>query len=277
MAKADSTASSGAWRVAGGRMPVAAGGARGARRAGRDPVDSIEQRLAAADEEELLELVRNHLAALDGATMRRLLRHPFLGREAIQLLLEDRQAVGSYEVRRELAGHPHTPEPRAMQLVATLYWRDLSQLSTQTRIRPTVRRAAERRLADRLPGLAVGEKVAIARRCSPALVPRLGQDPNPRVIQALLENPRLTEGVLLQLVSRDSTRPEVLALIARDRRWGVRYRVRVPICRNPNTPVATALAQLPALRKPDLREVADDRRLAAAVRRRADLLLGRLT
>ncbi len=239
-------------------------------------MEEIEQRLAAADEEGLLDLVRGHLAALDGALMRRLLRHPFLGSEAIQLLVQDRDVVGSYEVRRELAGHPKTPEPRAMQFVATLYWRDLMRLSTETRVRPTVRRAAERRLADRLPGLAIGEKIAIARRCSPALVPRLGQDPNPRVIQALLENPRLTEGVLLQLVSRDSARPEVLALVARDRRWGVRYSIRVPICRNPNTPVATALAQLPALRKPDLRAVADDPRLAAAVRKRANLLLGRL-
>ena len=239
-------------------------------------MDSIEQRLAAADEEGLVELVREHLASLDSALMRRLLRHPFLGSEAIRLLLADRHVVGSYEVRRELAAHPKTPDARAMQLVSTLYWRDLARLSVETRVRPVVRRAAERRLADRLPGLAVGEKGAIARRCSPALVSRIGQDPNPRVIQALLENPRLTEGVVLQLVSRESARPELLAMVARDRRWGVRYRVRVPICRNPSTPVATALTQLPALRKPDLRAVADDPRLAKAVRQRADLLLGRL-
>lgn len=237
---------------------------------------ALEERLAAADEQGVLEFVRERLPGLDGTLMRRLLRHPFLGTEAIRLLLEDRDAVGLYEVRRELAGHPKTPDARAIQLVATLYWRDLTALSTQTRVRPTVRRAAERRLADRLPGLAVGEKVAIARRCSPALVPRIGHDPNPRVIQALLENPRLTEGVLLQLVSRDSARPEVLAMVARDRRWGVRYRIRVPICRNPNTPVATALAQLPALRKIDLKDVAGDPRLAKAVRKRAELLLGRL-
>lgn len=240
-------------------------------------MEGIEERLAAADEDDLVELVREHLGSIDGTLLRRLLRHPFLGREAIQLLLADREIVGSYEVRRELAGHPKTPEPRAMQLVGTLYWRELSRLSTETRVRPTVRRAAERRLADRLPGLAVGEKVAIARRCGPGLVGRLAQDPNPRVIQALLENPRLTEGVLLQLVSRDSARPEVLAMVAGDRRWGVRYRIRVPICRNPSTPVATALGLLPTLRKPDLKAVADDPRLAKAVRQRANLLLGRLS
>jgi hypothetical protein len=236
----------------------------------------IEQQLAAADAEGLVDLVRRHLGSLDGTLMRRLLRHPFLEAEVIGLLLDNREVAGSYEVRRELAGHPRTPTARAMQLVATLYWRDLVKISIETRVPPIVRRAAERRLADRLPGLAVGERVAIARRCSAALVSRLGQDPNPRVIQALLENPRLTESILLQLVSRDSARPEVLALVARDRRWGVRYRIRAPICRNPNTPVATALSQLPALRKVDLKAVADDPRLAKAVRQRANLLLGRL-
>ena len=239
-------------------------------------MDEIEQRLAAANEDELVDLVREQLGALDGTVRRQILRHPFLGAKAIQLLLEDRQLVGSYEVRRELAGHPKTPNARAMQLVATLYWRDLARLSSESRVRPMVRRAAERRLAERLPGLSAGEKVAIARRCGPGLVTRIGQDPNPRVLQALLDNPRLTEGALLQLVSRDSARPELLALVARDRRWGVRYRVRVPICRNPNTPVATALAQLAALRKLDLEKVAEDPRLASAVRRRANLLLGRL-
>ena len=239
-------------------------------------MDEIEQRLAAANEDELVDLVREQLGALDGTVLRQILRHPFLGAKAIQLLLEDRQLVGSYEVRRELAGHPKTPNARAMQLVATLYWRDLARLSSESRVRPMVRRAAERRLAERLPGLSAGEKVAIARRCGPGLVTRIGQDPNPRVLQALLDNPRLTEGALLQLVSRDSARPELLALVARDRRWGVRYRVRVPICRNPNTPVATALAQLAALRKLDLEKVAEDPRLASAVRRRANLLLGRL-
>ena len=239
-------------------------------------LEETEQRLAAADEERLLEFVRDDLGALDGTLLRRILRHPFLSTQVIQLLLEEREVVGSYEVRRDLATHPKTPDARAMQLVATLYWRDLARLSAEVRVRPTVRRTAERRLADRLPGLAVGEKVAIARSCGHGLMARLGQDPDPRVIQALLENPRLTEGILLQLVSRESARPEILALVARDRRWGVRYRIRVPICCNPNTPVATALSQLPALRKSDLMAVADDARLAKAVRQRANLLLGRL-
>ena len=238
--------------------------------------EELSERLAAAEESRLLALVRAHLDELDGKLLRQILRHPFLTREVIQLLLETPELSGSYELRRDLAGHPETPDARAMQLVATLYWRDLARLSAEARVRPTVRRAAERRLADRLPGLAVGEKVAIARRCGPGLVARIGQDPDPRVIQALLENPRLTEGLLLQLLSRDGARPEILALVARDRRWGVRYRIRVPICRHPNTPVATVLAQLPALRKPDLRAVADDPRLARAVRQRANLLLGRL-
>lgn len=239
-------------------------------------MEELTERLVEADETQLLELVRQHLEEFDGTQMRQLLRHPFLSKEVIQLLLDEQTALSSYEVRRDLAAHPRTPEPRAMQLVSTLYWRDLTQLSAAARVRPTVRRAAERRLGERLPGLAVGEKVAIARRCGGGLIQRIGQDPNPRVIQALLENPRLTEGQLLQLISRDGTRPETLALVARDRRWGARYRIRVPICRHPNTPLATALAQLPGLRKADLKLVADDPRLARAVRRRADLLLGRL-
>ncbi len=238
--------------------------------------DELRRRLDEVDEAGLVRFVKRHLDSLDVTVLRQLLRHPFLSAEVIQLLLDDSPLASSYELRRELAGHPRTPEARALQLVTSLYWRDLMRLGAEARARPTVRRAADRRLGERLPGLASGEKVAIARRCGAGLLPRLAEDPNPRVFAALLDNPRLTEGLLLRLLSRESLRPEILALVARSRRWGLRYRTKLPICRHPNTPVAVSLGLLPGLKKQDLKLISGDPRLPRAVRRRADLLLGKL-
>jgi hypothetical protein len=94
------------------------------------------------------------------------------------------------------------------------------------------------------------------------------------VIAALLENPRLTEGLLMPLIHRDDARPDVLRVIAESPRWSSRYPLRVALARNPRTPVGTALRLLPALKKVDLRAVAASPRVASPVRRRAQLLAG---
>jgi hypothetical protein len=128
---------------------------------------------------------------------------------------------------------------------------------------------------DRIPGLGAGEKVAIARRAGPLLVSQLRHDNEPRVISALLENPRLTEGGLMPLVSSETARPEVLSLVARHPKWGSRYAIRVSLARNRRTPIQATLSILPLLKKQDLKGIEQDRRLGMAVRRRAAVLLGR--
>lgn len=236
--------------------------------------DGVSQRLRVAAGLELQHLVTTYAGDLDPEAVRGLLRNPHCSDEVIRVVLDQRRLISFYEVRRDLALHPRTPQIHALRLVTGLYWRDLVALGLDTRLSPVVRRAADLRLAERLPGLAVGEKVALARRASPGVIQKLRGDPSPRVIRALLENPRLTEGNVLPLAASESTLPVILAVLAEDRRWGGRYPVRVALCRNPRTPVDRALAILPLLKKTDLRAVSGDPRLQGPVRRRASLLLG---
>lgn len=233
-------------------------------------------RLRDAGEAELLELVTENADALDPGAARLALKNVYAGREVIEVLLRQRRLLSSQEVRREIVGHPATPEAQALNLISGLFWRDLVKLGSSVRARPRIRRAADLRLADKLPTLSVGERVAIARKAGPGAMTRLRNDTNPRVIGALLENPRLTEGVLGPLLSSETASPQVLERIAEDRRWGLRYGVRVMLARNPRTPVATALGLLSGLKKSDLSAVGSDWRIAAPVRQRANLLLGRL-
>jgi hypothetical protein len=236
--------------------------------------DELERRLRDAETEELHGLLRRHAPELDVPAALGALRNPFIGREGIELVAGQGRLLASYELKRQIALHPRSPEPLALRFVASLFWRDLMELGLETRVRPTVRRAADRRLVGRLSGLAAGEKVAIARRASPRVLGRLRRDPAPRVIAALLENPRLTEGVLLPLAASEEAPPGVLEVLARNRRWGARYEIRLALCTNAKTPVQVVLPILPMLRKRDLQTVARTARLPMAVRRRARVLLG---
>ena len=236
---------------------------------------SLAIRLRESDADELLLLLQKHLKKLGVPEVRQALRNPFVTQQAVELLLEEGRLLAFSEIRKSLVCHPRTPEVRARRLVPTLFWRDLLRVSSDGRVPPKVRRSADLQLRDRIRILSAGERMSIARRASAALIQELRMDSDPRVIGALLENPRLTEGSLMPLLASDRARPEVLTLIARHRRWGIRYGVRSTLCRNARTPPEIVLGLLSQLKKSDLRAVFQDRRLAMAVRRRAGTLLGR--
>jgi hypothetical protein len=240
------------------------------------PASGLERRLREAGAEELLGLVRERAADLQPAAAQQALRNPHISAEAIEELAAQTRLLAFYEVKRDLARCRATPELLALRLIGGLYWADLMALGLDIRLHPRVRRAADQHLLARLPGLSVGEKIALARRAAPAVLAHLRHDPTPRVIAALLDNPRLTEGTLAPLVHSEMTPAPVLEQIAGDRRWGVRYPLRLALARNPGTPLGAALRLLPLLHKPDLRGVAADQRLSETLRRRARLLLGDL-
>lgn len=234
----------------------------------------LHRRLREAGSEELAALVEEHARELTPPAVLHALRNPYCTAEVVEKIAGETRLLSFYEVRHEIARHPRTPEVVALRFVPGLYWRDLAEIGLDIRLRPVVRRAAEQHLLTRLPQMALGEKMTLARRASPGVLAHLRHDPSPRVIVALLDNPRLTEGTLAPLVASAATPPAVLELIASDRRWGVRYPLKVALSRNPATPLDTAWRILGTLRKSDLKPVAADSRLPEPLRRRARVLLG---
>lgn len=236
--------------------------------------DDLPRRLREAGAEELLALLRERRDDLEVEAVRQVVRNPYAGHEAMEALAGALHLLEVYEVRRALAFHPKTPEALALRFVPGLYWRDLLDLGGDVKVRPPVRASADRYLGARLPSLAEGEKMAIARRAGAQVLARLRLDPSRRVIAALLENPRLTEATLYPLVRREATPGPVLALIAESTRWGMRYELKTGLAGNPSTPIEIALRLLPGLKRSDLAAVAASERVAGAVKGRARALAG---
>ena len=119
----------------------------------------------------------------------------------------------------------------------------------------------------------LGVRRSLARRSDIGLIERLLGDPDPAVVANLLNNPRITEVEVVHMAARTPVREEVLCAIARHRRWGFRYGVRVALAHNPGPPTGVALGLLHLLLDQELRRVADDARLSRAVTSRAWALL----
>lgn len=237
-----------------------------------EPSDDLARLLREANESELDQLLADRLEEIDPAAARQLFRNPFLTGVLIDRLLGSRRLLSSYEVRMEAARHPRTPQLLALRFVPGLYWADQVRIGLDMRLHPIVRRAAETRLVERLSALSVGEKMAIARSASPGVLAALRNDPTPRVIAALLENPRLTEGLLLPLLASEGALPAVLGVVAGSPKWSVRYPIRLALCQNSRTPLERVLVLLPLLKRGDLEGVAANPHLRLPVRRKAQLL-----
>lgn len=185
----------------------------------------------------------------------KLLRRADLPEETLEQLLADRGIRRYHAVRAALASHPRTPRGAALSLVATLFWRDLARISADARVHPAIRRAADQDLLRRLPDMAVAERVDLARNVGRGTLLQLRFDPDPRVVESVLENRFTVEADVVQAALRAAE--PVLDVIAAHRRWTLRPAVRSAILRNPGLAAPVALSFLTSASLEDLRGVRD--------------------
>jgi hypothetical protein len=145
-------------------------------------------------------------------------------------------------------------------------WRELDQAASAASLPPVERRRAERLLLARLSRLTVGERTALARRASRGIVVALAATSEPRVLLALLANPRLVEADVVGIAASPTTSPDVLSRVADDPRWGARPAVARALAVNPRSPVPTALRAVARLSREERSRLAGDGSVPQIVR-----------
>jgi hypothetical protein len=152
---------------------------------------------------------------------------------------------------------PRATRPLGLRLVGFLLWRDLADVAASPRVAMAVKIRAEAMLKDQLVELRLGEKITLAKIATPPVLMLLLADPDPKVVEAGLINPRLREEDLLTLVRAEAPSRPLLEGIVASSRWEDRYAIRLAIALHPRAPVALALGQLSALTTKDLARVAE--------------------
>jgi hypothetical protein len=195
-----------------------------------------------------------------------------LGPEEIAILLRNRAATGEIvarigrtrswmsvrDVRVAFVRNPRAPHVLARQVLPHLFCRDLSELAADLRVSPVVRRDAEKLLSVRLPGLSLGERVALARRGSRGIVEVLRNETEAMVLRALACNPHATEADITRILSRPDVPAEFLGWLADQSHWGQRGALRSALVRHPRTPTVAALHLIQALARRELDELLSD-------------------
>jgi uncharacterized protein (UPF0147 family) len=161
----------------------------------------------------------------------------------------------------ELLRNPRTPRQAALGLLRQLYLEDLLDVTLNASIPADLRRVAEDAVINRIPALALGERVSMARRCTGRVAGVLLLDREIRVVDTALSNGRLTEELVVKALSMEAIAVDAVEKIAGHARWSLAYGVRLALLRQPLTSLGRVLGLAPLVKRNDLVEISGDPRM----------------
>ena len=178
-------------------------------------------------------------------------------------------------VRLRLAQHPRTPKRFALAAVRQLFLFDLVRVSLLPSAPADIRRVAEEVILKRLPHLAVGEKLALARRGPARVAGAILAEGHPQAIKLALASAFLTESQVLKTLAKPGVPERVVVAVAQHPKWSCHYNVRAALVRNAHTPASAVLAFVPNLTRRDLKDISQLEGLAAHLRKHIQQELAR--
>ncbi|MFH0823869.1 MAG: hypothetical protein V2B18_14055 [Pseudomonadota bacterium] len=119
----------------------------------------------------------------------------------------------------------------------------------------------------------LGVRKSMARKPDFKTVQKMSTDQDHRVIELLLNNPRLTERDVIKIASARPASSKVLEQVYNHQRWITRYSVKKVIVMNPYTPPSIAVRLLALMSVQDLEEITADGLLGPEVRSAAGAML----
>lgn len=114
--------------------------------------------------------------------------------------------------------------------------------------------------------ISLGARRALSKKTVKDTIDRLLSDPDPVVINNILNNPRTTEKEALKIASKRPNSPGILKLLAGHRKWSKSYNVIKAIALNPYTPPRISIAILETLLTQDLKLISQDSTVHPQVR-----------
>jgi hypothetical protein len=195
-----------------------------------------------------------------------LLKRANLAPEVLEQLAKNGNLLKNRKVKLALASHPKMPRHVSLPLVRQLYTFDLMQIALTPAVPADLKRAADETLCNRLDTLASGERLTLAHRGSGHIAEALLADAETRVMQAGLQNSRLTESSIVRALTRADAPAALVEAVSHHAQWSLRREVRVALLRNGRMPMARAVEFARTLPAALVREILQNSRLPANVK-----------
>ena len=211
-----------------------------------------------------------------------LLKRADLPPEIIEQLAKNTNALKSRKAKIALASHSHTPRHVSVPLARQFYTFDLMKVALSPSVPADVKVAVDDVLISRLKTVTTGERLTLARRASGRVAAALLLDVETigskiifdaktvaretRVMQAALENPRLTEALVINSVLRPAASAALVHAVAQHAKWSCRREIRAALLRTEHLSLARALEFSHEIPGPLLNELLTASRLPAQIK-----------
>jgi hypothetical protein len=204
-----------------------------------------------------------------------LLKRMDLKPEVFEGLAQNVNAMKSRKVKIALASHPQAPRHVSIPLARQFYTFDLMKVGLSPSVPADIKASIDNMLISRLKTLTLGERITLARRATGRVAAALLLDvergegktglgkvnrkadvgnkdvgkkkdaasPNleHRVMQTALENPRLTEALVISSVLHPQAGPALVDAVARHEKWPRRREIQAALLRTEYLSLAKAL------------------------------------
>ena len=235
-----------------------------------------------------------------------LLKRADLPAEVLEQIAKNANALKSRKVKIALVSHPHTPRHVSVPLARQFSTFDLMKVALSPRVPADVKVAVDHVLISRLKTVTLGERLTLARRASGRVAAALLLEVesgdgkiidgktmdrkitdrktiagktiagntiaakavarDTRVMQAALENPRLTEALVINAVLGRAAGAALVQAVARHAKWSPRREIRAALLRTSHLSLARALEFSREIPAPLLEEVLASSRLPAPIK-----------
>jgi hypothetical protein len=220
-----------------------------------------------------------------------LLKRADLPAEVLEQLAKNANALKSRKVKIALASHPKTPRHVSVPLARQFYTFDLMKVALSPCVPADVKVAVDDVLIARLKTVTIGERLTLARRASGRVAAALLLDVKvmdgktgdskvvdgkiadaetvareTRVMQTALENPRLTESLVINSVLRPAASAALVHAVAQHDKWSCRREIRAALLRTEHLSLARALEFSREIPAPLLHEVLSSSRLPTKIK-----------
>ena len=186
--------------------------------------------------------------------------------EIIEALTKNAAVMQHRRVHFAVVAHPKTPRHISVPAVRQLYAFELMQLALSPTALADIKRAAEDGIISRLEKITLGERLTLARRASGRIAAALLVDPDRRVMEGALDNPFLTEVLVVRAVLQEKASTALVEMASRHAKWSIRRDVRIALVRNRKTRSLYVVEFVRTLPSGVLRDLLKDSRLPESAR-----------
>ncbi|WP_434299995.1 hypothetical protein [Corallococcus exiguus] len=143
----------------------------------------------------------------------------------------------------------------------------LQELGTEAQAEdaPPMEEGKRLTLAQRIMKMTIAEKIKLGTLGNKEARSALIRDTNKLVCVAVIRSPRITDGEVLACAANRAVNDDVLRVIYNNREWTKMQKVKLALVKNPKVPLTVTMKFLNTLRDAELKDLARDKNVPAAV------------